>query len=78
MNDVYASEALLEYMWILTVAKRDEVCRDCWVVVMQKGDREYVMFAALSYEPNTKPIRCEKPVCQTCFESRRQLLKDRK
>ena len=74
MGDVYASEVILESMWLITVAPRDEVCRDCWTTVVRKGERQYVMIGALSYEQNTSLIRCEKPVCQTCFEMRRNHL----
>lgn len=68
----YAGEAVVESMWLVTTAPRDEVCRDCWSTVVRKGERQHIMVAALSYEPNAKPIRCEKPVCQTCFEMRKK------
>ena len=74
MGNGYAGEAILEALWLIKISPRDEVCRDCWAVVMKKGERQYIMVGALSYDPKAKPIRCEKPVCEKCFQMRRNHL----
>ena len=73
MSDVY-HDAAVDAFWVRKVADMTIICMDCLRTPIEIGDHFYLMLGQLSYDPKSRPIPAHKPVCKSCFNSRRELL----